>query len=390
MFTGVSTRSRAARLLCCGVSMVFACAAHAQWTITNLQPALPAGNPSIVWGIDRGSRQFVGEADFGPYSHAGVWTGPSPSSWVDLHPASASGNSSALAAANGQQVGYAMVRVGPGDSREHASLWSGSAASWTDLHPAAALGSSRAVAAHGGQQAGWVRLTNGSNPVAALWSGTASSFVNLNPQNASYSFVSGMTEGVQVGSAVYLNTRNVAGMWTGTAASWQSLHPPGFSFNRNSGAVAASAGQQVGYVEFSGGQRHASLWTGSAASWVDLHPAGATTSDVFAVSNGWQVGTATTTGLQQRASLWNSTAESWEDLSLTIDPNVYASARATSVWTDATTLYVGGSRTYRNTFQTEAILWTRPIPSPSAAAALLLGLASLRRRRTPTNTREER
>ena len=116
---------------------------------------------------------------------------------------------------------------------------------------------------------------------------------------------------------------------------------------------------------------HASLWTGTAASWVDLHPEESTgPSFGFGVYDGLQVGRAEVG--HRRASLWRGTAESWVDLSLDLTGS-WGNTEATSIWSDGTTIYIGGSGHNLDTGRLEALLWMRPVPEPSAVLLLAGG-----------------
>jgi hypothetical protein len=124
---------------------------------------------------------------------------------------------------------------------------------------------------------------------------------------------------------------------------------------------------------------HASLWSGTAASWVDLSPPGSTDSYAYGSEDGQQVGYAFIGGIN-RASLWDGTAASWFDLSAFL-PLGFTHSYAWDISSDATTIYISGFGFNTLTGQTEALLWTRPVPA--AGTTLLLGLGCVlgRRRR---------
>lgn len=134
-----------------------------------------------------------------------------------LNPVGAA-DSRALAASSSLQGGTALV-----ESAFHASLWSGSAASWVDLNPAGATGSI-ITAMSGSQQVG--RATVGNVNRASLWNGTAASWVDLSPAGAMDSAANATSGTQQVGS-VFIDGLNRASVWSGTAASWVDLHPTG-------------------------------------------------------------------------------------------------------------------------------------------------------------------
>jgi hypothetical protein len=210
-------------------------------------------------------------------------------------------DTNALAVSGGQQAGAYQLVTSYG-----ACLWSGTAASWVDLHPAG-MYASVAYAVSGGQQAGYV--DSGFEPHACLWSGTAASWVDFNPVGSVESVAFAISGGQQAGYAV-VGGVDRASLWSGTASSWVDLHPAGTTL---SVAYAISGGQQAG-VAYVDSLSHASLWSGTAASWVDLNPAGSIQSFAYAASGGQQAGNAYVGGVS-RASLWSGTAASWLDLS---------------------------------------------------------------------------
>jgi hypothetical protein len=324
---------------------------EAQWTVTRLNPAgLPQ---SMVYAASGG--QQAGIAVVGGSWHASLWSGTA-GSWVDLHPASANSNQSAVSAmADGQQVGWASVGAPNGPA--HASLWSGTAASWVDLHPGTSQTMSWAYANFGGQQVGTVAYN--AQFRAGMWSGNAASYVELHPAGATSSEARGIDKGLQAGWVVIGGVQR-ASIWTGTAASWTDLSPAGTT---GSGITDAADGQQVGVAVLDGVQR-ASLWRGTAASWVDLRPKGATQSGSYGVANGRQVGYAVVGGVT-RASLWSGTAASWVDLS-TFLPWEFTSSSAYGISSDGVTLYVAGVGGNSITNRSEALLWSRPLPTCGA------------------------
>ncbi len=330
--------ARIGRAVCAAVLCAAASTAHAQWTVTNLNPA-GAGGSSSALGANGG--QQVGYAGY----HASLWSGTA-ASWVDLHPAVAN-YSQADGIGGGQQAGYA--RVGGND---HASLWSGTAASWVDLNPAG-VPDSYCLGVGGGQQVGYAVVDNIYR--AALWSGTAASWVDLTPAEAiGFSEAHGVEGGRQVGWVDVGGTGH-ASLWSGTAASWVDLSPAGAT--GPSFALGIGGGQQVGYAGV-GGYDHASLWSGTAASWVDLAPAGSPNSRAFGVSGGQQVGYANPGASYVHASLWSGTAASWVDLH-TFLPAEFTSSIAYGIWSDGVNTYVVGYGS--NGFTSAALLWTQTL-----------------------------
>jgi len=120
------------------------------------------------------------------------------------------------------------------------------------------------------------------------------------------------------------------------------------------------------------------LWTGSAASWVDLHPAGSTGSEALGTCGTYQVGWAQFNN-QLHAGVWNGSSDSWDDLSFTL-PGSWDLSVAEGVWSDGSTLYITGSGHTSDGLDV-ALLWSRPIPTPGAAGALLLAALITTRRR---------
>jgi hypothetical protein len=341
--------------------------ARAQWTATSLQPDV--ATHSYAYGVNGG--QQAGQVFVNGTYHASLWNG-SAASWVDIHPVGAS-ESVAKCAGDGQQGGWVGSR---------ASLWYGTAASRVDLHPAG-TGSSAIYGVGGGQQVGNAVL--GGLPRASLWSGTAVSWVNLHPAGAIYSEARGVGDGQQVGYANFGNGDR-ASLWSGTAASWVDLNPAGAV---RSSASDVDSGKQVGTAEvLSDGvyESHASLWSGTAASWVDLNPPGSTLSHAVAVSGGQQVGIVGINGVG-RASLWSGSSASWVDLSAFL-PDGYTEAGAMGIFSDANFTYVAGYAVRDATGKVEAMLWSKPVPEPCAAAlfSLCALLSATRRRRTHSSS----
>ena len=216
---------------------------------------------------------------------------------------------------------------------------------------------------------------NGIASHAGLWTGTAASWIDLHPAGSTSSIAYGTSGSQQVGRAI-VGLVGRASLWTGSAASWIDLHPAG---STHSHALATSGANQVG-AAIIGGVNRAGLWSGTAGSWVDLSPAGALHSSAAGVADAHQAGTAFVGG-RNRASFWTGTAASWEDLSLSLTGS-WGDTFANSVWGDATTLYIAGWGMNLTTDREEALLWTRPIPAPGAAALLgLCGVIAARRRR---------
>lgn len=323
------------------VALVATCTAselaHAQggWTATSLSG--PPASPNFVFRGVSPTQQFGSYIAVGPSQHAAVWNFAT-ASLVDLHPATAY-MSEALGVSALQQVGFVTF---PGHTYEdHASLWSGTAESWVDLAPPGAY-VSRALGVAAGQQVGYVDFR------AGLWSGTAASWVDLHPASALSSQARGTSGTRQVGLALVGDPNSPishASLWSGTAQSWVDLHPANALVSQ---ANAVSGAQQVGWAWFQGGGGpNAGMWNGGASSWVNLHPAGVVgESDARATNGTFQAGTVIYAVWnpdlgdwdgELHASLWHGTSSSWEDLRYATPGGL---AEASSVWADASTLYV--------------------------------------------------
>jgi hypothetical protein len=339
---------------------VAADAAHAEWTVTSLDPTGSVYSQALA----ASGGQQAGIVEVGGVVRASLWIGTA-ASWINLNPAEST-NAYIYAMSGGQQVGFASV-----GGVAQASLWSGTADSWVSLHPQFAT-SSTAYGVSGEQQVGHAGV--GGVLRASLWSGTAASWVDLSPANATRSEAFAIGGGQQVGYALVGGMAR-ASLWSGTAASWVDLSP---AASTASYAYAISGGQQAGIAYFDGETAaRASLWSGTAASWVDLSPAGSAGSYVFAMSGGEQVGGAVMGG-DIRASLWRGTAASWVDLHAFLPPR-FAYSVALGISSDTENTYVvGWGQTFADTLspgRPEALLWTRPRCEPTIASQPLSAAA---------------
>jgi hypothetical protein len=326
--------------------------AQAQWTVVNLHPAGATGNSSAA-GVD--GAQQVGSARVGANDHASLWTGTA-ASWVDLHPPTALA-SSARDVSGGKQVGWIVTEAGAVGAR----LWSGTAGSAVNLAPAGSM-ESQARGGGAGAQAGWARLAGVDQ--AGWWKDTSASWINLHPTALTPIISIGYDAegGQQVGAAHFDfpgGAFSRAALWTGTAASFVNLHPAVSPQASGSEALGVQGGRQVGYASVGCATcSHASLWSGTAASWVDLHPLGATTSRATAVYNSRQVGFVVI-GASNRASLWSGTAASWVNLHAFLPAN-FTSSSAAGIWHDANSTRIVGSGFNSTTMRTEALMWIGP------------------------------
>lgn len=144
---------------------------------------------------------------------------------------------------------------------------------------------------------------------ATMWTPVNYQRIDLTPPNATYSNITGMGDGQQVGWCTFPNGQGAACLWYGTAESLVYLDPPG---SNSASLYGVHEGQQVGSMRVNG-RTHAALWQGSAESRLDLHPAGATESVAIAVFSGRQAGWATINGVIH-AGFWYGSASTWVDL----------------------------------------------------------------------------
>lgn len=354
--------------------LMTAAPAPAQWTVSNLHPG---GGVLQSTATGTSGVQQVGWTGFDQFPRASLWSG-SAGSWIDLHPNGAV-RSIAYGTSGSQQAG----RVSFNAFTYRAALWNGTAESWTDLTPLGAV-SAGAYAIAGSQQAGYSTFPLGT--FAGIWNGSAESWINLNPAGALSSVATGTSGSQQVGWSVLDVGGRRAALWNGTAQSWVDLHPssaPGITDQTTTMAFATSGLMQAGIVEnydlkTTRYVRRPCAWSGSVESFVDLTPLGSTEGEALAAWGLLQGGYAIIDGYSH-AGLWSGTAESWEDLHAVLPPEFIAS-RASSLWSDGATLFVGGSGYNTTTGRQEALLWSRPVPSPANGLGLCLALAWSRRR----------
>lgn len=342
-------------------ALVFVTCANADVTFVNLNPA--GASASYCYAVD-GGRQ-VGESVVGLDGVASLWSGTA-ASWTGLNPV---GVTSAVAwDVHGNQMAGQVNLSGSA----RAALWDNG--TLINLHPVSGASSSQVYGLSATQQAGYIR--SGVVNRASVWSGTAASRVDLHPTGSTLSKAMGVDAGQQVGFAIFGGSER-ASLWTGNAGSWTDLTPDGASGGE---ALAVHAGQQAGYATFEG-VTHAALWSSDAASFVDLNPLGAEGSQAHDVFAGYQVGWTTVGGLIH-ASLWNGTAGSWVDLQGALSSDFLYSV-AEGVWSDGTTVTIGGWGYNGTTQRDEALLWTYTVPTPGTLGLMASGLVAAggRRRR---------
>lgn len=345
-------------VLVCGL-LSLALLANAEWTVVRLNPQGSGGSEAL--GV--GGGQQVGYTQINTASGASLWTG-TPGTYVNLHPFTNDGTSSAYDTDGAVQVGYVAHPTYGG--KAHAALWQGTAASYLDLNPTGST-ESYAFGNATGVQVGRARFSNVVH--AGLWTGSASSWVDLQPSSATSSEALGTGDGQQVGMAT-INGVQRAGLWSGTAESWIDLNPAGAS---RSSASSVSHGRQVGSANILGVNRPG-YWTGSAQSWVDLSQLGWTNGAARGAWNDLQVGIAGIGGIGH-ASLWRGTAESWVDLHSYL-PGNFRSSRADAVWQSGEQTYVVGWGD--NLDNGEAILWiSNTVPELNSGLLFSVGLGFL-------------
>jgi hypothetical protein len=277
---------------------------------------------AVPTGGGRRSVEVGGVAVLGAY-HATIWPsgggvgGVEP--WIDLNPFGANGSLALCVTPDGlggsgtHQVGFATFGL-----IDHAGMWSGGSLTWIDLHPSGPnwpnLTHSHAVACDRDQQVGYSTVGAWH---ATLWSGAAGTAVDLHPPGAMRSECAGVSEGVQVGNAIF------------------------------------------------NGVKHAVLWRGTAGSMVDLHPSFslASASVATSISGPWQAGDVTIVGVHH-ASVWNGSAATWEDISLALGAG-WSGSYARGIWRDGPTLLVAGVATSTQTGREVAMLWRKTVCCPA-------------------------
>ncbi|HMS54044.1 MAG TPA: hypothetical protein PKA27_01465 [Fimbriimonadaceae bacterium] len=303
--------------------------------------------------------QVVGLA-YTPERRAMIWTGPN-STPVDITP-SVSGTPFVLGTDGLDQVGSNYT-----NDRNHAVMWSGTAASWKSLHPSHTA-NSWASAVHNGVQVGSVIIEGNTQARASRWRGTAQSWQDIHPPGFAKSSANNIFNDEIVGTAHY-NSGSAAALWTGESARFVNLHPDAADVSYGFGAYE---GVQVGSARVDNVFR-ASLWRGSASTWVNLGGYGPWDSGVSAVWGNTQVGGTATTHWSE-ASLWRGTTASHVNLHAFL-PSGYYSSYANGVWESDGVTYVYGSASSNG--ESHLFTWVS-VPEPSSFFAVASGFLILR------------
>lgn len=343
---------------------VFAAASHAQYVVTDLNPA--GANDS--WGYSTGNGSQAGYATFAGTYKAGYWNGTS-GSYVSLHGAGYD-HTFALSMDGNIQVGYGMGTPTGGNGQ--ALGWNGTSASMVNMNPAG-YSFSAAVSVSGAAIVGYGQDTN-NRYSAFLWNGLNNTPAILNPAGYDNAFGIAVSGSTQVGYAngAISGNQDRAYMWQGTAASAVSLHPTGYDYSY---AFGAGGNMQVGQVLDPSFNMHAGMWTGSAASFINLHPTGADYSSANGTNGVMQVGYASYSGTSH-AILWNGSAASAVDLNAFL-PSGYVGAEAYGIGSNGDII----GYAYTSTGRTHAVVWSQAVPEPASMGAIALGIAGLLRRR---------
>lgn len=256
--------------------------------------------------------------------------------WIvrSLHPSSGVFASSALAADDEWQGGYAWIYTHDEFSIEMPVLWRGGDTTMRTLVPAGTgFVGGRVSGMHGGRQVGTLGGSPGNR--AVVWEGTAESYrvLPFNPNR--YAGTEALAiSGNQVVGVGYdtNNARRRAVVWD--LATWTSrdLAPAG---SHSSFAEGTDGSTQVGrVVPLSGGGFRAAMWRGTPGSYVDLQPQGYIEGIASDVEGNVQVGSVILPQVGLRAALWRGSAESFVDLT----PE---GAIAAQIWATTGTLHVG-------------------------------------------------
>lgn len=276
------------------------------YQVINLTP--PGSTFAIATGVS--GNEVVGYASMAGYADAAaLWTNGNPNP-VDLAPAG-SLESNGLALVPGTQVGQVEI-----SQATVAALWHGTSASFVNLS-VPGYNDTVAAAISGSQIVGSASADAGPFK-GILWNSVGGTYVptNLTPNGYAAAQLTGVENGVQVGTVTDSSGTRHAGLWTGSAASFVDLSPAGYT---DSFVYGIGGGQIVGSATgpAADGSEHAILWTGpSATSFVDLNGPGLSSSRAEAAGDGMQVGSGagTETGEQSHAIVWMSSPDNYVDL----------------------------------------------------------------------------
>lgn len=317
-------------------------AAHAQFTVTVLNPA--GSGSALIFGVSGNTQigTYTGQNPAG--NHAVRWGGTGESA-IDLNPSGSKVN-----AISGSVI------VGVGHSAtfnlNHPFAWIGSSIDPVDIEPTP-LREGEAFAISGAAVVGIGTSADNLHVHARLWNLDTSQSVDLNPIASNDSYAFGVWGNTQVGSLGRYPIDSQACLWHGSPDSIVLLNPDGFTVSNARGVWEDT---QVGFAQNADLIDHAALWKGSASSFVDLNPSGYLGSQAKAVYGYFQVGYADSSPM-----IWNGSADRAIDLLPTLANLTFAGQPISVSYALATSLdeqgHIGGYAVDANSNK-YALLWT--------------------------------
>lgn len=197
----------------------------------------------------------VGTDDQGKdITRAAVWTG-TLASFRTLEPPSASYHHTLAESVHGQQI-IGLASYGT-TGAYHAVTWSGPTYStFVDLHNNTKAEWSYGYATDGEYQGGIGVFRRTGHIHAALWHGSSASMTDVNPSWSRESWILGMAPGAEVGRAATWTASYQPVLWRGSADSAVIMTPDGFG----GGELAATDGvRHVGLASI-GSAGYAGIW----------------------------------------------------------------------------------------------------------------------------------
>ncbi|NUQ51486.1 MAG: hypothetical protein HUU19_02170 [Phycisphaerales bacterium] len=205
------------------------------------------GNTQVGWASKRDAQQQV-------VTEAAAWSG-SAESFRSLQPASNAYRGSMARSIREQQVAGFATYVQTG--LPHAALWTGPTFStFVDLHNNTKAQYSECFATDGQSQGGWAVFRRTGQIHAALWHGTSASMTDVNPSWSWDSWILGMAPGAQVGRAAVGSTGSQPVLWHGSADSAVIMTPSGFG----GGELTATDGLRHVGLASKNGAGYAGIW----------------------------------------------------------------------------------------------------------------------------------